>query len=272
MFKLLVSLLIATSISAEIVDLKKYQTPVKNQKDRNTCAYFAVTALVESSIKVKFNKSFDISEQFQIAYGKDHFGEYVDKEFGSTYDIAQNFARQYFFVKEEDLPYQSSFFEPGQPCENEDPFDTVAPSFCYSQGPVDRSDYNYVRLDGLKVEWITGMWSFGKSRAELIQDNIKKKRPVVITVKVYAPLWDNTRVEYTADTDKKCDDGTYTCYGHAVLLTGYDTDKKVFFFKNSWSEKWGNKGYGEISFDYINNFSDMPITVYYDRILAGLRE
>lgn len=129
-----------------------------------------------------------------------------------------------------------------------------------------------VRVDGLKLDWITGLWSIGKTRSQIIQDRIKDKRPVVITVKVYAPLWDKKKVIYTAETDKKCENGTYQCYGHAILLTGYDTKKKVFYFKNSWSESWGDKGYGEISFDYINNYSDSPISLYFDRLLGDIRE
>jgi hypothetical protein len=272
MYKLLILLMLATTTTAEIVDLRKYQTPVRNQKDRNTCAYFAVTALLEGVIKAKFNKSFDISEQFQIFYGKEHFNQYSDKEFGYTYEIAQNFTRQYFFIEEKYIPYQTSYFEPGKPCAGEDPFDTSSPSFCFSHAPIEYKDYPKVRIDGLKLDWVTGLWSIGKTRAQIIQDRIKDKRPVVITVKVYAPLWDKTRVVYTADTDKKCESGVYECYGHAILLTGYDTKKKIFYFKNSWSESWGNKGYGEISFDYINNYSDSPVSLYFDRLLGDIRE
>jgi C1A family cysteine protease len=31
--------------------------------------------------------------------------------------------------------------------------------------------------------------------------------------------------------------------GHAVLAVGYDDAKKVLIIRNSWSEKWGDKGY-----------------------------
>lgn len=272
MFKLLITLLVLTSANATIVSLAIYQTPVRNQLDRNTCAYFAVTALIESTIKNKFNKSFDISEQFQIFYGKEHFNEYSNKEHASTYEIGLNFQKQYFFMKEADFPYENSFFGKNRPCASEDPLDESAPSTCFSQGPLKWSFSQNVKISGLKIEWISGMWSFGKSRAQLLQASIDNKRPVVITVKVYAPLWDKAHVSYTDEDDKKCEAGIYDCYGHAVLLTGYDTKKEVFIFKNSWGTSWGNKGYGTISFDYINKFSDMPITAYFENILADLRE
>ncbi|WP_127716246.1 C1 family peptidase [Halobacteriovorax sp. HLS] len=271
MIKLLL-LLTAMSVSAKTVDLKQYQGPVKNQLDRNTCAYFAVTALVEGVIKQKFNKSYDISEQFQIYYGKEYFNEYSDKEYGSTSDIAMNFTKQYFFMKEADVPYQTSYFEPNRPCENEDPFDTSSPSYCFSQAPLEWDSSKKVKVDGLKYDWITGLWSPGKTRAQLIEQRIDKGRPVVLTLKVYAPQWDNAHVTYTEETDKLCESGTYQCYGHAIVLTGYDDVKKIFHFKNSWGTNWGNAGYGTMSYDYVNNYSDSPVSVYFDRILGNIRE
>lgn len=41
--------------------------------------------------------------------------------------------------------------------------------------------------------------------------------------------------------------------GHAILLTGYDDNHRVFRFKNSWSEQWGHSGYGSFSYDYLAN-------------------
>ncbi len=36
--------------------------------------------------------------------------------------------------------------------------------------------------------------------------------------------------------------------GHAITLVGYNDETQEYEFKNSWSEKWGNRGYGYISF------------------------
>ncbi|EQC43745.1 C1 family peptidase [Bacteriovorax sp. Seq25_V] len=257
---------------AKIVDLKPYQSAVKNQLDRNTCAYFAITALLEGTIKYRFKKEYDISEQFQISSGKERFGQYSDKEFGNTYEIAYNFRDQYFFVKEEDAPYQTSLFEKGKICENYDPFDTTAPKVCFSHGPIDWKPLKTVKLDGLRVEWISGMWSIGKTRAQILQGHMDKFRPVAITVKVYPPGWDTANVTYTAEDDANCSNGNYECAGHAILLTGYDDEREVFFFKNSWGESWGNEGYGEISFEYINKYSDQPMTMDFERLTGNIRE
>ena len=45
------------------------------------------------------------------------------------------------------------------------------------------------------------------------------------------------------------------CYGgHAICATGFNDDKKLIKFKNSWGKGWGQNGYGYISYDYINDF------------------
>jgi C1A family cysteine protease len=43
--------------------------------------------------------------------------------------------------------------------------------------------------------------------------------------------------------------------GHAVCAVGYDLDKKIFIVRNSWGEKWGNKGYFTLPFDYIDKLA-----------------
>ena len=39
--------------------------------------------------------------------------------------------------------------------------------------------------------------------------------------------------------------------GHAICVVGYDDEKKLVKFKNSWSAKWGKKGYGFLPYTYI---------------------
>lgn len=40
--------------------------------------------------------------------------------------------------------------------------------------------------------------------------------------------------------------------GHAIVFVGYDDTLKAFKFMNSWGEKWGNKGYGWISYALVS--------------------
>lgn len=257
---------------AEVVDLQKFQTEVKDQKDRNTCAYFAVTALMESSIKAQFGLDLDLSEQFQISHGKEHYKQYSNKEYGSTYEILLNFRNQGFLITEDHVPYQLSYFEKGRPCEQYDPFDESAPVFCFSHGPIAWQELPRYRTGGINIDHMTGLWSPGKNRVNLIEDALRKNRAVVITLKVYAPLWDYSHVTYPKEIDEQCTNGELECYGHAILLTGFDSDKKTFKFKNSWGTSWGDQGYGTIDYDYVLNYSDMPLSIFWDRMLGEVVE
>jgi C1A family cysteine protease len=42
--------------------------------------------------------------------------------------------------------------------------------------------------------------------------------------------------------------------GHAICLVGYDDDKQLIKFKNSWGRNWGKKGYGFLSYEYANMY------------------
>ena len=42
--------------------------------------------------------------------------------------------------------------------------------------------------------------------------------------------------------------------GHAICPVGYDDKKKLVKFKNSWSDKWGKKGYGFLPYAYIEQY------------------
>lgn len=41
--------------------------------------------------------------------------------------------------------------------------------------------------------------------------------------------------------------------GHAIVIVGYDDKTKMFEFRNSWGEKWGNNGYAYVSYQNFKN-------------------
>lgn len=43
--------------------------------------------------------------------------------------------------------------------------------------------------------------------------------------------------------------------GHAICLVGYDEEKKLLKFQNSWSVQWGDHGYGYLPYDYFRQES-----------------
>jgi len=68
------------------------------------------------------------------------------------------------------------------------------------------------------------------------------KLPVFAAVPVYDASWrSNGKI--------KMPSGKFLGY-HAIVITGYDLDKKVFEFKNSWGDDWGDDGYGTLPLNY----------------------
>ena len=42
--------------------------------------------------------------------------------------------------------------------------------------------------------------------------------------------------------------------GHAIAVVSFDDDKGLLGFKNSWSVFWGDRGYGYLPYEYIDDF------------------
>jgi C1A family cysteine protease len=43
---------------------------------------------------------------------------------------------------------------------------------------------------------------------------------------------------------------------HAIVIVGYDDEKHMFKFVNSWGNKWGDKGFGYLSYDYFTKYGN----------------
>jgi C1A family cysteine protease len=40
---------------------------------------------------------------------------------------------------------------------------------------------------------------------------------------------------------------------HCVAVYDYSSDEQCFYFKNSWGDKWGDRGHGSLPFAYIEH-------------------
>ncbi len=49
--------------------------------------------------------------------------------------------------------------------------------------------------------------------------------------------------------------------GHAMALIGYDDSKNAFLLINSWSEQWGEKGYGWISYQLFGELTHTAVVI-----------
>lgn len=43
--------------------------------------------------------------------------------------------------------------------------------------------------------------------------------------------------------------------GHALLCVGYDDEKKLYMFMNSWGDTWGDEGFGYLPYQYMEKMA-----------------
>jgi len=51
--------------------------------------------------------------------------------------------------------------------------------------------------------------------------------------------------------------------GHAVVMVGYDDQKKQVKFVNSWGKNWGDKGFGYLPYEYLEKYMSDAWTFTY---------
>jgi len=75
--------------------------------------------------------------------------------------------------------------------------------------------------------------------------------PVVIGIEVYESFESNA-VSKTGIVPLPNTSTEKYLGGHAVLVVGYDDDKKQMIVRNSWGTDWGDKGYFYLPYDYYS--------------------
>lgn len=230
------------------IDLKDKMTSVKNQGSRGTCTFFSTTALLESAIKIDRKVDINLSEEYMNVAAK-NFGFFNDNE-GSSVEANLIASQKYSVMLERDWGYQPTWFQKGLPCEGYKSSDTKAPKKCFMHNaPSAREQVNKIPFAGIKFS------SIQKNTNEIIRFLAKNKRPLTISVSVNFNGWpQNGEVFYNADLRNECLKAPGKCGAHSVVLTGYDLNKKVFFFKNSWGKAWGKEGFGTMTFEMVDRY------------------
>jgi C1A family cysteine protease len=246
----------------KVVDLTQFMTPVKNQNDRGVCSIFSTTGLIEAAIKKDLQQEVNLSEEY-LNYAAKVSG-YFPKEEGSNVGENAQAAKAKGMMLERDWSYQASWFSKGLPCEKYKNTDSNAPAYCFTHStPTADDQAKIIPMDGISVNYIA------KNTNEIIKFLANNQRPLTVTVSVNFDGWPNSGdVYYNEALRSACYNDTKECGTHSILLTGYDMDKKVFFFKNSWGKEWGHNGFGTITFDTIDRF--VTSNLYYAKASAPL--
>lgn len=236
----------------KVLDLRDIQSSVKSQGQRGACTYFTISSLVESIIKKSLNKEIDISEEYIAWVGKAKKGMRSNEE-DSSVAVNAVALQEFGFMLESDLPYQQSWFDKGAACEGQRDATNIDP-ICYSHSGPDQEKLKRI-ISGKNFVFE----SVNSSSLDVIKALSARGIPVTVSILAHPKTWSNSvksgEIAMTNEMKEECLKKVVRCSGHAALIVGYNLLDKKFLIKNSWGESWGDKGYGSISFDYLDQMS-----------------
>jgi hypothetical protein len=231
-----------------VVNFSEDMTIVKNQSNRGTCAIFSTMGIVENAIKKDLKIDVNLSEEFLNFKSKD-LGYYSNVE-GSNVSYNLSTIKRAGLLLEKDLSYRPSYFDIGQPCEKFVAGAADTPNECFShKRPLKETLDRNISAKNIEYNFIN------KDTNEIIKFLAKEQRGLTISLLVNYDGWlDSGETFYNEQLRAECLKTPSPCGVHSVVLTGYDLDKKLFYFKNSWGNKWGNAGNGSVSFETVDKY------------------
>ncbi len=199
------------------VDHTAKMTPVRDQGDEGTCVGFSsVAGMKEYQEKIDYKKYVELSPRYLYAECKK-----IDRSAGegTTIRTAMKVLKHLGVCREKFWPYKPHQKDRAK------------------AGAVSDAKKNRV----LTYARIVDLYE--------LKAGLAQKGPCVIGVDVFRGMME-TRTGVIPLPKR----GEKVLGGHAICPVGYDDNKGLIKFKNSWSERWGEKGYGYLSYDYIDKY------------------
>lgn len=247
------------------VDLREWCPPVQFQGGFNTCSAHVVAGLLEFFEKRAFGKSVEASRLFLYKVTKNFLeaegnaGVYIRQTMGTLKLIG--------VPPEKYWPYP----DPGTiaaPRTSDPRLDQEPPSFCYALAGNYRA-ISYYRLDGSAASPPPGQATTtqvgGGSGTLSVLTKVKAHLAASIAVAFGFPLHASA-IKQSKATGKLPlpAAGDPQVGNHAAIAVGYDdrlrienTDKGgptstgALLIQNSWSDRWGEGGYGWVPYEYV---------------------
>ncbi|HEY9751676.1 MAG TPA: C1 family peptidase [Coleofasciculaceae cyanobacterium] len=221
------------------VDLRKWCSPIEDQKSLGSCTANAGVGLVEYFQRRAFGKHLDASRLFLYKVTRNLL--HMTGDTGAYLRSTMAALALFGVPPEEYWPYTDAVPY----------FDTEPSAFCYAFGQSYQA-INYYRLDPPGTDPKTVLVAVKRSLARGI--------PLMFGFTVY----DSIQQSETTGKIPFPTRGEQIIGGHAVDAVGYDdtltientnetgnTTTGALLIRNSWGTEWGDAGYGWLPYEYI---------------------
>jgi C1A family cysteine protease len=216
------------------IDLREWCAPVEDQGQLGSCTAQAGVGMLEYFERKLHGKHLDASRRFLYKVTRS-LGQ-LEGDSGAFLRTTIGAMTLFGVPPEAYWPY------------SEAEYDEEPPAFCYAFAQNYQA-VKYYRLDPP-----------GTERSELltsIKSHLASQLPAMFGFTVYGSIADageNGMIPFPAGGDK-------VAGGHAVMAVGYDDKVKIenrdgetkgaILIRNSWSNGWGEDGYGWLPYDYV---------------------
>lgn len=202
-------------------------TPVRYQGNEGTCVGFATAVGVkEFQEKKEHGKEVYLSPRFVYQKCKERDG--IPNQEGTYIRIALEVLKEFGVCEEVYWPYEAQRSGSPKPNaeENASSYKIKAYARLFSQ--IDHLD----------------------TRLDVIKRSIVVNGPLVAGIPIFKnwttqDVWDTGIIPQIGNSD--------IVDLHAICIVGYDDEKKLFKFKNSWYTDWGDNGYGYLPYEYMSH-------------------
>lgn len=199
------------------IDYTERMTAVRDQGDEGTCVGFSsVAGMKEYQEKIDWKKYVELSPRFLYSECKK-----IDKlkSEGTTIRTAMKVLKKKGVCREVFWPYK--------------PHQKDKPKAGAALDAKKNVVLGYARIADLYE----------------LKASLAQKGPCVIGVEVFRGMME-TKTGHVPMPKR----GEKLLGGHAICPVGYNDNKALIKFKNSWSEKWGDKGYGYLPYKYVEKY------------------
>jgi C1A family cysteine protease len=214
-----------TANSNKVVDLSQYCSPIKNQGKVGSCTAFSTIACMEYLQKKNNINLKMLSERFTYYATRVNILNQDASDSGASIRDALKSVVKYGSCLLSSFPYTGDY--------------TTKPATSVYMEASKYIVLKYARFDDVN--------SVNKLLLPTCINNLKASLdagiPIIGGFNCYNGIYNDIKGVIPLQSGD-------IIGGHAIFIVGYDDNKKLFKFKNSWGMYWGDKGYGYLPYDY----------------------